>query len=443
MTAAASMRQTMGQTMGQDISEAGRFSDVGWIAAAGGACPAWLARFGLRRVAAASLQARAVPDGLPDICVATASAASAATDLQDVRSRLGDNIHLVLLLDGQVDREGLLRLIEAGADDVLVQPGEADLERALLKARRAVERQARLQAQLAESRAARDMLQAGIDNLPSPIFFKNRAGVYSGCNRAFERYIGLPKARIVGATVHDVAPEHLARVYHEADEALMQQGGVQVYEAKVRYASGEVRDVSFNKAATVDGRTGLVNGIAGAMLDITERKRLEEELKRAADRDPLTGAFNRRKFFDLAQDAERCAQQAGTPLSVLVIDVDHFKAFNDRYGHACGDAALCHLVKKLGGELAEPAVFARAGGEEFFVLLPEHGLGEAVQTAERIRHSVLTDRFSFGGQDFDLCVSIGVSVLRSGESLDETLLRADSALYKAKESGRNQVVLAP
>ena len=121
------------------------------------------------------------------------------------------------------------------------------------------------------------LLQTILDTIPAPIFYKDAQGVYLGCNKAFESYIGLPKEKIIGATVYDIAPKHLADVYHRADLELIGQGGTQAYETSVRYADSSLHDVFFHKAVfyNQDGSTG---GQVGAMLDITEHKRAEAEL---------------------------------------------------------------------------------------------------------------------------------------------------------------------
>jgi PAS domain S-box-containing protein len=124
------------------------------------------------------------------------------------------------------------------------------------------------------------LLQTIIDAIPSPIFFKDRAGVYRGCNKAFERYIGMPQESVVGSTVWDVAPKDLADKYHAMDEALMRERGVQVYEHGVRYADGSIHEVVFHKA-TFANESGEVDGLVGVMLDITERKGAEEETRKA------------------------------------------------------------------------------------------------------------------------------------------------------------------
>ncbi|WP_428650717.1 diguanylate cyclase [Roseibium sp.] len=376
------------------------------------------------------------------ICLVAAGLDELASLLTEAVSLLGEDCVLIACPDEEPDVGRQVELLAAGADDVAPAFDADRLSLALKRAERVLERQARQGRRLRSLSAERDNLQAAIDNLPSPIFFKNRAGIYSGCNKAFEQFIGLPASKVCGASVYDVAPEELAKVYEAADEELMQRGGVQIYDAEVRYADGEHRHVNFHKAVTRDKLTGEVNGLAGAMLDITERKQLEKRLKRAAERDDLTNALNRRRFFELAGDIEAKARRQATSLSVLVLDVDHFKQINDHFGHACGDAALCHLVRLLETEIVEPNIFARAGGEEFYCLLRDCKLQQAFDYANRIRKKVEEVPCTFDGLEISFKVSIGVADVGVGEKLSQALIRADQALYQAKEAGRNRVCTA-
>jgi PAS domain S-box-containing protein len=140
-------------------------------------------------------------------------------------------------------------------------------------------------------------LQTLIDTIPSPIFYKDSSGVYLGCNQAFAAYLGLSRQEIVGKGVFDVAPPELAARYHEMDQALFRQPGVQVYEASVMFADGSVHEVCFNKATFTNG-DGSLGGIVGVMLDITERKRGEEALRRSRNQLEQKVAERTRELLD-------------------------------------------------------------------------------------------------------------------------------------------------
>ncbi|HEY8570053.1 ATP-binding protein [Microbulbifer sp.] len=153
-------------------------------------------------------------------------------------------------------------------------------------------------------------LQILIDAIPAPIFYKDAEGIYTGCNRAFEAFLGKPREEIVGRSVYGVSPGPQAQVYHEKDLELMHQRGQQVYESSVVYADGTLHDVIFNKAAyeLADGRLG---GLIGVILDITERKTLERELLQAKEKAEF---YSRSK----TQFLTNMSHEIRTPLNAIV-----------------------------------------------------------------------------------------------------------------------------
>lgn len=173
-------------------------------------------------------------------------------------------------------------------------------------------------------------------------------------------------------------------------------------------------------------------------------ERLQSSLDWQASRDPLTSALNRRAFSLIAAKEIGRARRHGQPLSVLMMDLDHFKQINDYLGHSSGDAILCRFVATAERVLRSEDVFCRFGGEEFVALLPSTAAGPALIAAERIRVAFAADAATvlIAPQPFDTTVSIGVAELQPGEDLDALLHRADSALYRAKAKGRNRCELA-
>lgn len=163
-----------------------------------------------------------------------------------------------------------------------------------------------------------------------------------------------------------------------------------------------------------------------------------ERLRAHALEDELTGAVNRRGFYsDLEREIAR-AQRSGRPLSVLTLDLDHFKQVNDTYGHAEGDAVLCGVAAVLVETLRRSDVVGRLGGDEFAVLLPEIGSALAERVAERAAEAVRSLTY---GDGKNVGLSMGIATLdpRTPCTLEALLARADSALYDAKRSGRNRV----
>lgn len=167
-------------------------------------------------------------------------------------------------------------------------------------------------------------------------------------------------------------------------------------------------------------------------------------LRRSAEVDALTGAFNRRT---LDQWMARCfieAKRDDQPISVLFADMDHFKRINDTYGHACGDECLRRVAATLQAQLAQGDLFGRYGGEEFIAVLPGRNGAEAREIAERLRRSVEQLQVEWQGRVLPLTVSVGLAARVAGDDKPASMVdRADKALYAAKRNGRNCVHAAP
>lgn len=159
-----------------------------------------------------------------------------------------------------------------------------------------------------------------------------------------------------------------------------------------------------------------------------------------AETDPLTGIANRRRFFRSAEHEALRAKRHGTPWSVLWIDLDHFKAINDTFGHDTGDAVLRTVADRLRRHLRDVDLVARVGGEEFAVLLPATDTQGAAVVAQRLRASIENEPAPTGSP---VTCSLGVAEAARGEALANVCRRADAALYEAKQAGRNRVVVAP
>lgn len=175
---------------------------------------------------------------------------------------------------------------------------------------------------------------------------------------------------------------------------------------------------------------------------LLQKERADAEALRLATMDPLTGAYNRRTFQETAERELSRARRAGTPLSIILMDMDHFRAVNETHGHSAGDEVLARFADIVRSALRKEDMLVRYGGEEFLVLLPEVPGPGAVVVAGRIRRAVAAAEIEAAGQRLSLTVSLGVAArLDEGpESVDGLLARAGSALALAKERGRNRVV---
>lgn len=175
--------------------------------------------------------------------------------------------------------------------------------------------------------------------------------------------------------------------------------------------------------------------------DISEYKRLENELKRDAHIDMLTGLNNRRYFFELAEQEMARAKRYGSPLTALMLDLDHFKLVNDTYGHQVGDMVLQKFSEVFVKTLRGIDILGRIGGEEFAVLMPETKSEQALEVAERLRLAIASAAVTLPHDDaVHFTVSIGAaSLLTTDSKVDDLLKRADAVLYTAKSTGRNRV----
>lgn len=168
--------------------------------------------------------------------------------------------------------------------------------------------------------------------------------------------------------------------------------------------------------------------------------REREKLQLQAITDPLTGAYNRRHFNQVAHQEIERARRHTHALSLLVIDADHFKSVNDRWGHTVGDHVLRSLTQRIATNLRQTDLVARLGGEEFAVLLPHTDSPAAFDIAQRLKHAVASSAMAFTGEGaVNITISIGLATLEPGETFEHWLSRADTAAYEAKARGRNRV----
>lgn len=184
----------------------------------------------------------------------------------------------------------------------------------------------------------------------------------------------------------------------------------------------------------------LVEALAGQAAVTLRNKYLLAETKQLATLDGLTGCFNRRAFFELAEHELKRHQRLQKPFSLLMFDLDYFKTINDQYGHAVGDDVLMAVSARVKQACRNVDILGRSGGEEFVLLLPETSLNDALEIAERLRLAAQQPLNTKAGE---LRVTMSLGVTEAGaldETIDEVLERADAALYKAKRAGRNRVL---
>jgi diguanylate cyclase (GGDEF)-like protein/PAS domain S-box-containing protein len=234
-----------------------------------------------------------------------------------------------------------------------------------------------------------------------------------------------------------IHPDDEERVWAEVGTAVVANTPFAM-EYRIRRKDGEEIWVwEQGRAVNVDGQTFL----EGIVIDITKRKRMEQELELMATRDPLTGLYNRRELQQQFGEELARAKRYDHSVSLIWLDVDHFKEINDRFGHHVGDEVLRQLSRLLQSNVRTVDYVARYGGEELVIVLPEMGTAESLDAAERLRRIVgATAMTTYEARPLTITVSIGVvSFPVHGRSPDQLLLAADHAMYQAKQAGRNRV----
>lgn len=201
-------------------------------------------------------------------------------------------------------------------------------------------------------------------------------------------------------------------------------------------------------AGPIYDEDGRLIAVVETLRDMTEQKEAQMALQRLANKDGLTGIANRRSFDDALETEWRRACRDNTPLALILVDVDHFKIYNDTYGHQQGDTCLKAVAGGIESKIFRPGdLAARYGGEEFVILLPGTDLQGAKQVAERVRENVFNLDMPHAGSVGigRVSISVGVSAIvpGSGKTPESLLSSADKALYAAKHAGRNRVACAP
>lgn len=299
-------------------------------------------------------------------------------------------------------------------------------------------------------------LKKMFDIMPSPMFYKNKNGVYEHCNDTFSRLIlGIPKEEILGKTLYDlghVIPKENADVYYEKDKSLFLTAKEQFYEGKVKCSDGVTRDYHFYKSSfVIDGE---IIGLVGLMLDVSDYKKalldLDEKNKLLNDlsiTDSLTSLYNRRYFQDILEKKVNQLIRFKHQFSFAIIDVDFFKDYNDYYGHQKGDLVLEEIGKALKNSFLRSTDYAfRIGGEEFAVLFDVNDFKDASIIMERVRKKIedLKIEASPKSNYKYLTVSIGLgNILKLDINTNPSIIyhEVDKLLYKSKKDDKNRVTV--
>jgi diguanylate cyclase (GGDEF)-like protein/PAS domain S-box-containing protein len=346
-------------------------------------------------------------------------------DVMATLGYMGFSYALILLFIASLDNE------RSAAEESLREANEF-LEK------RVVERTTELEESQQEIVASEKRTRQMVDSMPIPLMMtRHDDDVLLYINRKAEEAFGIRGANFLG----NQAPNLYLNPGDQQTirELLKRKGTVQDFEIALQRLNGDPFWVMLSSVPlSFKSEQVLLTGL----IDISERKRLEEDLMRQATTDPLTGIANRRYFMTLFESEFVRAARTGHPLTLLMLDIDHFKLVNDTYGHDVGDLAIKALADICIQSIRQYDTAARIGGEEFLILLPQTALDAALTVAERVRTAVQNNAITLadGGQ-LQFTVSVGVATLsRDIGTADQLFKRSDLALYEAKESGRNRCV---
>lgn len=255
-------------------------------------------------------------------------------------------------------------------------------------------------------------------------------------NQRFASIVGYTPVQLQGMPTRELLPDAASYAdLSQATRAALQTGSHYEAEWQLRHRQGHLIWCHLSGAILETGNTH--PGMVWCIDDISDRKHLEGELRRLATIDTLTGLLNRRAFGELADREFQASRRHQRPLALLMLDLDHFKRINDTHGHPVGDQVLQAVTTACHRLVRGTDSFARIGGEEFALLLPDTDRVGAMKVAEKLRDTVAA--LSIPPLNLRVTVSIGVSTLQVGDQrMEELLVRADRALYLAKAAGRNR-----
>lgn len=261
----------------------------------------------------------------------------------------------------------------------------------------------------------------------------SKDGVISSLNSSFERKTGWLREEWLGKPFLPIIHPDDQSLIEDIFERLLQGEKINAVELRILTKSGSHIDFEVNPSANNDGTQTTVFGI---FRDITERKRAEEQIHRFATLDSLTGILNRREFTRITESEIERVKRYGTPLTMLMYDLDHFKRVNDTFGHDVGDYVLQTIVQVVNENMRNTDIAGRWGGEEFMVLLLQTDLDSGRKVAEKLRQAIEQFTFDKVGQ---VTASFGVTQLLPEDDVGSLTKRVDEALYDAKQRGRNRV----
>src|SRR5450830_1696708 len=344
----------------------------------------------------------------------------------------------VIFMSARTETDDVVAGFDAGAVDYIAKP----LRMAEVSARVRTQLQIRSRSETHEEQAER--LRTIVNNMAAGLLIIEADGRIQFTNPACDKYLGYQAEELAGSAIADLLNPLVAKEYldyfarYAAAPQTAHNHGTREVIIRHRNGSSVCMDLTLTPMYL---RQPLFIGL---LHDITHHKQSEDALQRAAMVDPLTQIANRRHFDSFLEKEWQRATRTGAPLSLMVLDVDHFKLYNDNLGHAAGDVCLQQVASAIGGHaLRGTDLAARYGGEEFVLLFAENDAADANTLAESVRAHIEALQLPHPKSPTSpwITVSIGVATMQpqQGDAIEALFVAADRAMYVAKEEGRNQV----
>lgn len=378
-------------------------------------------------------------EGLRQVPLLFVTAMSEKSALAMQGYEVGGVDFLVKPIDPMVLRSKVRVYCELKLATKTLEQRTAELEQEAVRLEEALREAKRMEQELVESEVR---YRALVELSPVAIVVEVE-GAMQYINTAVLKLLGAEdREELLGRSIYEFLHAQSGEESRRQIDDIVRQGGrSEGIEAEFQRLDGKQVNVEMGCACVIyEGNIG----VQLAIQDVSERKRLEQELRMLSQRDGLTGIANRR-YFDEAVDREcRRAMRNSSPISLIMIDIDAFKKYNDHYGHQAGDQILKQVASHLNGLMQRGGdVFARYGGEEFVAVLPDTGMEGAQHVAEKMRQAVaaLAIPHTQSPAATHVTISIGFAAHLPGDSICpvELIRRADQALYQSKANGRNQV----
>ncbi|MGF1723715.1 sensor domain-containing diguanylate cyclase [Photobacterium nomapromontoriensis] len=279
-----------------------------------------------------------------------------------------------------------------------------------------------------------------INHIGGYLYVKNTKGEYIYANELICQLFNQPLANILHKRDSDFFPDPYLTEVLNNDQQVFQSKQPLVFNEQNTFSANQKLNVFKSVKAPIFNKDNEVIALYGISTDVTDIYDMILFLEAQANTDFLTNLPNRRYFIDQIERGISLANRHDKPLTIMSIDIDHFKQINDQYGHDVGDQMLVQFGRILDKNIRREDTAGRLGGDEFAIILPHTTLAVGREIAERVRQAVHNKIFNLSNNQINITLSIGIAALKPSDTgYKDLFLRVDKALYKAKENGRNQV----